>query len=190
MTGPNYSAQDNLGTALMARHDMDGAVEHFRIAAALEPDDPLAELNIGFYQQGMQQWKQAIASYRSAIAKTENIDVMAKAYSNLGYAYCYLGDLQNARQTWQRAVELAPDTSQAWLGLGIVAQRTGDLNGAIQNYLHANQVQRSGLGYLLLARALHDSGHSQEAEQALQIARSAPGRFADTQQIADALVGR
>ena len=119
VTPPNYLAQDNLGTALMMQQRMEDAIVHFRrAAAALEPSDPLAELNIGFYEQGNQRWREAIAAYRSAIAKTENIDVMAKAYSNLGYAYCYVGEMENAGASFRRAVELAPDTSQAWVGLG------------------------------------------------------------------------
>jgi len=74
--------------------------------------------------------------------------------------------------------------------LGVLAQKSGDLASAIQQYSHANQVRPSGLGYLLLARALHQSGRLQEAEAALQAARRAPGRFSDTQQKADGLVGR
>lgn len=38
-------AWNNLGVALRSLHDLDGALEAFREASALEPDDPLAEFN-------------------------------------------------------------------------------------------------------------------------------------------------
>jgi tetratricopeptide (TPR) repeat protein len=190
ITSNNYVAEGNLGTALMARQQVDDAILHFRRAAAIEPTDSVSLLNIGFYEQKNHHWPEAIALYQKGILKAENADIMAKAYSNMGYVYHYMGDDADARDSFERAIHLAPDTEQAWIGLGVLAQKSGDFAAAIQQYSHANQIRPSGLGYLLLARALHQSGRVQEAEAALQAARRAPGRFSDTQQKADGLVGR
>jgi tetratricopeptide (TPR) repeat protein len=107
----------------------------------------------------------------------------------LGYVYNYAGDEGSARDSFQQALRLAPDTEQALIGLGVLAQKSGDFANAIQLYTHANQIRPTALGYLLLARALHRSGRSEDAEAALQMARRMPG-FPETQQVADRLVGR
>jgi Flp pilus assembly protein TadD len=189
-TGDNYVAEDNLGTTLLDRHDMDQAIVHFRRSAAIEPHDGLSELNIGVYEERSHHWPEAIAAYKQGIGETEEADIRARGYSNLGYVYLYSGDDASARGAFEQALQLAPDTEQAWIGLGVLAQRSGDLSAAMQQYSHANQIRPSGLGYLLLARVLHKSGRDQEAEAMLQTARSAAGNFPATQHTADELVGR
>ena len=189
-TTDNYVAEDNLGTTLLDRHELDQAVMHFRRAAAIEPHDGLSELNIGVYEERSNHWPEAIAAYKQGIGEIEEVDVLARAYSNLGYVYNYAGDEASARDSFERATQLAPDTEQAWIGLGVLAQKSSDFAGAIQQYSHANQIRPSGLAYLLLARALHKSGRDQEAEAALQMARKASGSFPAVQHTADGLVGR
>ncbi|MGA2905807.1 MAG: tetratricopeptide repeat protein [Candidatus Korobacteraceae bacterium] len=188
-TSDNYVAEDNLGTSLLDRHDMDKAIVHFRRATAIEPHNGLSELNTGVYEERKHHWPEAIAAYKQGIGEIEEGDILAHAYSNLGYVYNYAGDETNARDSFQQALQLSPDTEQAWIGLGMLAQKSGDLAKAIQLYSHANQIRASALGYLLLARALHRSGRSEEAEAALQKARNMPG-FPETQGAADGLVGR
>jgi tetratricopeptide (TPR) repeat protein len=189
-TSDNFVAEDNLGTTLLDRHDMDQAIVHFRRSAAIEPHDGLSELNIGVYEERSHHWPEAIAAYKQGISETEEADIRARGYSNLGYVYVYSGDDASARGAFEQALQLAPDTEQAWIGLGVLAQRSGDLTAAMQQYSHANQIRPSGLGYLLLARVLHKSGRDQEAEAMLQTARSAAGNFPATQHTADELVGR
>jgi tetratricopeptide (TPR) repeat protein len=188
-TSDNYVAEDNLGTTLLQRQDMDQAIPHFRRAAAIEPHDGISRLNIGVCEERNHRWPEAIAAYKASIAEIEEPAVLARAYSNLGYVYNYAGDAANARDSFQRALQLAPDTEQALIGLGVLALKSGDLANAIQMFTQANQVRPTPLGYLLLARALHRSGRSVDAEAALQMARRMPG-FPQTQQIADGLVGR
>jgi tetratricopeptide (TPR) repeat protein len=188
-TTDNYVAEDNLGTTLLERHDMDEAIVHFRRATAIEPHNGLSQLNVGVWEERNHHWPEAIAAYKSGIAEIEETDVLARAYSNLGYVYNYAGDEASARDSFQQALKLAPDTEQALIGLGVLAQKSGDFAGAIQMYSHANQIRPAALGYLLLARALHRSGRSEDAEAALQRARSMPG-FPETQRMADGLVGR
>jgi Tfp pilus assembly protein PilF len=186
----NYVAEDNLGTTLLDRHELEQAIVHFRRAAAIDPHDGLSELNIGVYEERTQHWPEAIAAYQQGIAEIQEVDILARAYSNLGYVYQYSGNDGSARDSFERAIQLAPDTEQAWIGLGVLAHKSGDYNLAIQQYRHANQIRPSALGYLLLARALHKSGRDQEAEAMLQMARQTTSHFPETQRAADRLVGR
>jgi len=188
-TSDNYVAEDNLGTTLMERHEMDQAIVHFRRATEIEPHNGLSELNTGVWEERNHHWPEAIAAYKAGIAEIEEVDVLARAYSNLGYVYNYAGDEADAGDSFQQALRLAPDTEQALIGLGVLSQKSGDVANAIQRYSQANQIRPTALGYLLLARALHRSGRSEDAEAALQRARSMPG-FPETQHVADGLVGR
>ncbi len=101
----NYIAEDNLGTTLLDRQELEQAIVHFRRAAAIEPHDGLSQLNIGVYEERNHHWPEAIAAYKEGIAQTEEADILARAYSNLGYVYQYAGDEASARDSFERAIQ-------------------------------------------------------------------------------------
>ncbi|HTY83103.1 MAG TPA: tetratricopeptide repeat protein, partial [Silvibacterium sp.] len=187
-TRGNYIAEDNLGAELLKRREPEQAMAHFRRALAIDPHNGLAHLGMAGYEQQNHHWAEAIEDYKRGIGEVSEPGAMARAYNNLGYVYLYSGDLTNARDSFQRAVELAPDLERSWQGLGAAAQGLGDLASAVQFYQRANEIRPSSLGYVLLARALDRSGRTQEAETALQTARHLPG-FGVAQGEANGLVG-
>jgi len=83
-------------------------------------------------------------------------------------AYAGLGDFTQARASLEAAVSRNPDNAEEWANLGIMAQKTGDVNRAIQAYSQAVKLQPTQRGYLLLARALQQAGRQQEAQAAMQ----------------------
>ncbi|MFZ0794076.1 MAG: glycosyltransferase family 39 protein, partial [Candidatus Korobacteraceae bacterium] len=99
-TTDNYVAEDNLGTTLMEGHAMDQAIVHFRRATEIEPHNGLSELNTGVWEERNHHWPEAIAAYKAGIAEIEETDVLARAYSNLGYVYNYAGDESEARDSF------------------------------------------------------------------------------------------
>jgi len=187
-TTGNYIAEDSLGELLLRGGDVEQAMLHFRRALAIDPHDGVGHLALAGYAQHMHRWPEAIAAYKQAISEINEVGTVATAYSNLGYAYLHLGDQADARDSFQRAVQLSPDMDKAWQGLGVSAQNSGDLASAIRSYNRANEIRPSSFGYALLARALERSGRSQEGAAALQTARRLPG-FASAQHEADGLVG-
>ena len=64
------------------------------------------------------------------------------------------GDLISARENLQKAVQVDPEFVGAWISLGVMAQRTGELPLAVQAYSRAVQLHPTDYGYLLLAGAL------------------------------------
>ena len=131
----------------------------------------MSHLDIGFYEQQHKNWPQAIEQYYEVLKDTPNPKLRSEAYNNLALISREIGDYATARDDFQHAVDLSPQYVGAWVGLGLAAQKTGDLNLAIQAYSHALQIQPSGSGYLLLAQALDKSGRKQEAEVAMQQAK-------------------
>jgi protein O-mannosyl-transferase len=188
VTRNNWVAEDNLGGALMEQGKLDAAVTHFRAAAAIYPGDPVSHLDIGFYEQEHKNWPQAVEQYQEVLKLTPSPKLRAEAYNNLALIERDLGDYAAARDNFQRAVNTSPRYVGAWMGLGLAAQRTGDLDAAIQAYSRAAEIQPSDLSYVLLARALDRAGRKDEAQAALQQARRMSGNFAEAERTADRLL--
>jgi tetratricopeptide (TPR) repeat protein len=75
-----------------------------------------------------------------------------------------MGQSMKAKQCFETALQVAPGRARATIGLGLIAQDNGDLAEAIRQYSRAVSVQSSDVAYLLLAQALRQQGHSDEAE--------------------------
>jgi tetratricopeptide (TPR) repeat protein len=195
VTNNNYMAEDHLGGALLADGQLEVAMPHFYRAVSINPDDPDSNLNIGGYEQQQRNFPQAIAQYKKVVSATEDSAVVdavvrAKAFNNMGYSYRELGDLPHARESFEAAVALNPQYPKAWIGLGLVDQKSGKLGAAIQAYSKAMKLQPSDWGYLLLARALEQSGDNNAAQSAIQQAKSLTRNFENAQRGADRLLAQ
>lgn len=187
VTGPNYIAEDNLGGALLERGQMDDAMAHFRAAAAIEPLDLMSRLNLAADEQRQGHYEQAIEQCTQLLHMTSDRRLRASAFSDMGFAYRALGNSDRARQSLQAAVSLRPRAVRAWLGLGLLAQKSGDYAAAVEDYSQVVSIQNWDLGYLLLARSLEQTGHTQEAEAAMEQAKRLSPNFDELQKTADAL---
>ena len=100
------------------------------------------------------------------------------------------GNSAQASESLQEAVKLDPQKMEAWLDLGLAKQKSGALSGAIQAYSEGVKVKPTDVGYLLLARALEQSGRQDEAATATQRAQVLSRNFAEAQRVARRLVGQ
>jgi protein O-mannosyl-transferase len=195
VTRDNYMAEDHLGGALLADGHFELAMPHFYRAVAINPDDPDSNLNIGAYEQQQRNFPQAIVRYNQVVSATQdsavlNAVVRAKAFDNMGYLYRELGDLPHARESFQGAVASDPQFAKAWIGLGLVEQKSGNLGAAIQAYSQAMKLQPSDWGYLLLARALEQSGDNAAALSAIRQAQGLTHNLENAQRGADRLLAQ
>ncbi len=195
VTKNNYMAEDHLGGALLADGQMELAMPHFYRAVAIHPGDPESNLNIGVYEQQQRNFPQAIVRYNQVISATQdsailNAAVRGKAFDNMGYLYHELGDLPHARESFAGAVASDPQFAKAWIGLGLVNQKSGNLGAAIQAYSQAMKLQPSDWGYLLLARALERSGDNPAALSAIRQAQALTHNFENAQRGADRLLAQ
>ena len=97
-----------------------------------------------------------------------------------------MGESMKAKQCYEAALQLTPDhpMAMAMIGLGLIAQKQGDLPEAVRQYSHAMAVQPTDVGYLLLARALEQAGRLDEAQAISErVARLSPN-------LAEALGGK
>jgi len=171
----NVAAQDVLAHAYINVGQVEEAIPHFRAAVAINPRDPDSNLNLGAYEQRRNNLPAAIEQYKKVLALTaktprQDAQIREQTYSNLGFAYRDLKDYAQARANFQRAVEINPEDERSWMGIGLMAQKSGDLSGAIQAYNNSLQLTRTDFGYLLLAQALDQAGRHDEAEAARRLA--------------------
>lgn len=191
ITPPNFVAEDNLGGALLEAGRTDEAVAHFRRAVAIEPSDPMSRLNLAADDERHGNLPQAIAQFGQVIDATDDVRLRARAFTDLGFCYRETGDRVQAKQSFQMATRLRPDsTFRAWVGLGLIAHDSRDQTEAISDYSRSLSIQPWDLGYFLLARALEKSGRTEESQAALQQAKRLSPDFNQLQQVGDELLAK
>ncbi len=166
ITQGNYTAEDNLGTALIAQGRIEEAMPHMQRARFLRPDDALATLNIATYDQMRGNYPAALEGYARVMQFTKDPSFLETARVNSGYAHYSLKQYDSAKQDFEAGVKQQPWNSPAYRGLGLVAQRAGDIGRAVANYERSVELQPSPVGYLLLAQALDLAGQADAARAA------------------------
>ena len=152
-------------------------------------------MNIGAFEQHQKHLPAAIEQYKKVIKITQdmirlNIPVRDQAFRNMAYVYLSLGEYQPARESFQAAVELNPKDGEAWIGVGVMAQKFGQPEVAVQAYNHALAIQPFDLGYVLLAKALAQAGRAAEAQTAMQKGQQLSSNFKRTQGVAERLLAQ
>jgi tetratricopeptide (TPR) repeat protein len=173
ITGDNFIAEENLAMALISEGRAAQALPHFQRAHSLQPGDPLATINIATYDQMLGHYQAALAGYAMVIqSRIAGSSLRTTAHVNSGYAHLSLKQYDNAKQDFAAALHEQPTNSSAYRGLGLLAQRSGDIAEAARDYERSVELQPSPVGYLLLGHALEVGGQAQAAREAnLQAAR-------------------
>ncbi len=167
VTEGNFPAEENLALALIAENRVQEALLHLQRASALQPDDPLARFNIATYEQMHGNYQAALDGYAKVVQFPLTAPPLrAKAEANSGYAHLSVKQYDNAKLDFEAALRDQPGNSAAYRGLGLVAQRAGDISQATDDYERSVELQPSPVGYLLLAQALALSGHDEAARAA------------------------
>jgi len=166
ITEDNYTAEDNLATALIAEGRVEEAVPHLQRAQWLRPDDAMATINLATYDQMRGSYAVAIEGYGKVLQFTQDPSLQLTARVNSGYAHYSLKEYAGAKEEFEAALRQRPENSAAYRGLGLVAQRAGDIRQATEDYERSVELQPSPAGYLLLAQALEIGGEVEAAHGA------------------------
>jgi len=166
ITEANFTAEDNLAGALITQGRVEEALPHLLRARALRPDDPLSALNVATYLQMHGKYQAALDGYSTVVQLTKAPPLLAIARANSGYAHYSLKQYGDAQQDFEAALKEQPGNSSAYRGLGLLAQRAGDIVQATKDYERSAELQPSPVGYLLLAQALEIGGQAEAARAA------------------------
>jgi tetratricopeptide (TPR) repeat protein/tRNA A-37 threonylcarbamoyl transferase component Bud32 len=124
-------AHNNLGNALKARGDVDGAIACYTKALHLDPKDANAHTNLGSALQARGDVDGAIACYHKALELDAKF---VPAHNDLGSALQARGDVKGAIACFNKALDLNPKDALAHYNLGVALDAQGDLKGAIACY--------------------------------------------------------
>lgn len=188
VTRNNFVAEDNFGNALALEGKDEEALSHFQAALRIKSDDPVAELNIGVYDQRHHQLQPSVGWFQNVLGHTMNASLRMQAYTDMGASYRMLGDYAQAQTSYQSSLELDSSDTGAIVGLGLIAQKNGDLRSAIESYSRAVAIQPTAVGYLLLSQVWQKDGHPEEAQAALRSSEKLSRDFERTQRTVELLI--
>lgn len=188
VTQHNFIAEDSVAEFLLTQGKNEEAAKHLQRAVEINPQDPMANLNLGAYEQQRGNYAEAITRYQNVVRFTQNPRLVATALTNLGYAFYSRKQFAEAKNSFESALQQNPQNPQALLGLGLVAQMSGNFPQACDEYSRALRLQPSDVGYLLLAQGLEKIGESAGSHQAHVAAERISKNLNAAQQATDRLL--
>jgi tetratricopeptide (TPR) repeat protein len=118
----------NLGLYYQENEFYNEAMKMYNDLIALRPDFKLAYYNLGYiHLVNLEVYNEAVKFFTQALQADPNY---VEAVYNRGYAYELMGDVLNARQDYQRALQLRPNYGLAISGLNRLDQMDRDAKDA------------------------------------------------------------
>jgi serine/threonine protein kinase/Flp pilus assembly protein TadD len=144
------------------------AVKHLRKATELSPELAKAHSNLGVALQALGRKDEAMAAYRRSLA----IEPNPSGWSNIGTLQFYSGDYAQARDSFERAVALAPSDYLMWANLGDACRAAGAKACADQAWTRTIAAAREivasrpndAIARAKLASSLAKNGNLEEAQ--------------------------
>jgi tetratricopeptide (TPR) repeat protein len=154
-----------LGADAGARGDLKAQKEHYERLAASYPGDERAQLLLGGYHFGRQEYEPAVAHYNKAIALNPKF---SPAYNQLGYTYRFLERYPDAEKAFRRYIELIPGDPNPQDSYAELLMKMGRFEDSILAYRKALALDpnfsASGVG---IANNLMFLGRFEEARKTL-----------------------
>jgi tetratricopeptide (TPR) repeat protein len=153
--------RNDLGEALRAQGDPEGAARCYEAVIALAPDHAGARVNLGIVRQEQGRFADALALYERAAALRPDL---AEPWSNLGALLLQLRRPDEAEAALETARRIAPDDVAVRLNLGNVRLEQGRYDEAVALYEGVLAVEPDHAAATLnLGRVLKELGRPAEA---------------------------
>ncbi|MFY9844106.1 MAG: tetratricopeptide repeat protein [Terriglobales bacterium] len=137
----NWLNQIALGKAYIELGDTTKALPEFQKVTELAPDNPLGFEGIGSVYLRDGKWSEAIAQYQKALTIAPD----SATYSNLGTAYFFLKNYDQATKMYEKAVEMTPNNEELLGNLGDSYRWSGHSDQASAAYAKAISLAFQGL---------------------------------------------
>ncbi len=178
-TSDNFFAHNNLGLALAAQGDLDGAIPQYEQTLQLKPDYVDAHIALGNALAAEGEFDEAIQHYDRALQlKPDLVEVNL----NIGSALVRQGKLDEAIQHYEQLLQRKPDFAEAHMALGGALATQGKWDEAVQHFERAVQLKpgdagaRDNLGLALATQGKLDQA-IENYRQALQLDPNRPEIF-------------
>jgi len=171
VTEANYMAHDNLAMALDKQGRSDEAIPEFEAAEALHRYPLPQVLSMGIYLQRHGRVPDALDMYQKVLSRSTDPQLRATAWSQIGSADAQVKNYDQAKLSYENAMQLNPRDAAALVGSALLAERTGHSGQASAQLARAVELEPNDIGYVLLAHSLRRGGRAHEAEGAEERAR-------------------
>jgi tetratricopeptide (TPR) repeat protein len=163
----NLEARLRLGGALYSSGKLDDARKEFEALLRQDPDYPLAEYSLGALLLDQKHPDEAKAHLERELARDKRC---FRCMAKLGYL-AYLKGNDRLCESWlNKATALAPDDLETLLVSGMLENRTGRYNLAIQHLSRVVEQSPSSMqGQYQLALAYQRSGNAEKAREHREI---------------------
>jgi len=126
--------ENNIGLALMDRHDFPSALGRFQTACVMNPDSDTGCLNMGITLLNMGRYDDA----QKVLAKSIERDPQSpRAWYSLGLLEKAQGQLDAAREDFQKVAEIDPDDAGTQYFLGYLASQAQKYDEAVAAFNRA-----------------------------------------------------
>jgi tetratricopeptide (TPR) repeat protein len=151
---------------------------HFEKAGKLRPCEAGGHLNLGGDFALIDRPRDAIVEYETAIPLVSNPNMLIPAYNTLGRLYAEIGNYEKALASYQQALRINPDRTDAREELAKV-----ELSDAMRNVAESPTAE----GYLRLGQVLQQAERITEARVAYEQALELNPKLGDAKRALDAL---
>lgn len=130
----NAELQWLLANAYQLSQDVEKAEDVFLHAVDLQPNFVEAYRSLSILYQSLDRLDDAIALYEPIFDQIQTNPQMLFYLGTLFYNRNQDGDTERARAVYTRAIELLPDYADALYALGLLHERDGDIDSALNYY--------------------------------------------------------
>jgi tetratricopeptide (TPR) repeat protein len=133
-----------LGQALMTHGLTNQAIDTFREALRIDPTLTLLHLSLARALSAVGHHKDAANAFRafaSSIDKTQNSQLLTRAFLDMGKTLLMAGDVGQAAEVFQAALSRPDEEARARAGLAQVALARSDLKSAVANLKRALELE-------------------------------------------------
>ncbi|HVV02506.1 MAG TPA: tetratricopeptide repeat protein [Verrucomicrobiae bacterium] len=131
VTSGNFIAHDNLGFALFQEGKTAEAMDEYRKALRINPEDPGTLNNMGTALARQGDLKNGVQAYESALRSDPRFE---DARNNLGVALFHLEKTDEAEKQYRIAIKLNPNDAEAHNNLANLLVSRGMLDQAVVQY--------------------------------------------------------
>jgi eukaryotic-like serine/threonine-protein kinase len=126
----NWQNHISLGKAYLELGDASKALPEFQKVTEITPDNPVGYLDMGSWYLREGKWSESIPQFQKALTLTPDPDT----YSNLGTAYFFLKNYDDATRMYEKAVEIRPNDEVLLGNLGDAYRWSGHSDKAADAY--------------------------------------------------------
>ena len=141
VTNDNYTAHNNLATALDDDGQSEAAVSYYLKALAINPNYIKARYNLGNAFMHMERFDEAVAQWREVLRLDGD---HTGSHNNIAVVMSKQGKFKDAAEHYRDILRVRPGDAEAEKNLAAAIENQGDMEEALKHYERANSLAQSG----------------------------------------------